>query len=397
MNNEACFATQIPTDGSILVNQTNVNATVDQGEAALVPTISNCETSWCENGGNIIQNSVWYRFTAPPSGKVVVSTCGIAEFDTQLALYAASTCQEYSGYTLVAANDDGPADCITNYDSKMPVQGLIPGQNYFLLVDGWGGNVGIFGISVTAEAAPAPSNDEVCNAIPLPVNGVVQAGFNNLNATISNNESGIVPTSNSCATGWCENGNNAITNSVWFKFVAPASGKVEVSTCDLADFDTQLAVYSTTDCNNFLVYTLLGANDDGPSDCATNFDSKMTQENLTPGNTYYVIVDGWNATTGNFGIQLTEVLTSAIKDVVGAASALSISPNPTSGQVIVTLMDQDIDAFTLSDMTGKMVKTSVTDNPVQTLDLDLTTLPKGVYLLQVRSGNQLFSKKVVLQ
>jgi len=35
--------------------------------------------------------------------------------------------------------------------------------------------------------------------------------------------------------------------------------------------------------------------------------------------------------------------------------------------------------------------------PVQQTEIDLGALPKGVFLLQVRSGEQVFSEKIIVQ
>ena len=63
--------------------------------------------------------------------------------------------------------------------------------------------------------------------------------------------------------GWNE---PVIDASVWYKFVAPNSGSVEIDMCGngLAgtDYDSQVAVYSTSDCNDFNTYSFFGGNDD---------------------------------------------------------------------------------------------------------------------------------------
>ncbi|MDP5140277.1 MAG: fibronectin type III domain-containing protein, partial [Spirosomaceae bacterium] len=102
--------------------------------------------------------------------------------------------------------------------------------------------------------------------------------------------------------GWCD---NQVDNSVWFKFVAPSDGKVKISTCDLADFDTQLALFEASNVNDFSTFKLVAANDAGPADCSTFFDSFLPVEGLTAGKTYYVLVDGFDGDNGAFSISLT--------------------------------------------------------------------------------------------
>jgi hypothetical protein len=136
-------------------------------------------------------------------------------------------------------------------------------------------------VTFSVVFAAVPPNDAPCAAVSIPTTDVVQNGFNNTLATATPAEATIA-----AGTSWVE---TAVTNSIWFSFIAPSSGKVIVSTCGLADFDTQLALYATTDCNNFSAYTLIADNDDGPGSCATNYDSQMPAEGLVPGQTYYVL------------------------------------------------------------------------------------------------------------
>jgi len=102
-----------------------------------------------------------------------------------------------------------------------------------------------------------------------------------------------------CITGWCD---EQVDNSVWFKFVTPSNGIVNISTCNLADFDTQLALYETNDVNDFGTFTLIAANDAGPKDYATFFDSYLPVEGLTAGKTYFVMVDGFDGDYGSIDI-----------------------------------------------------------------------------------------------
>ncbi|MFN7118261.1 MAG: T9SS type A sorting domain-containing protein [Saprospiraceae bacterium] len=83
---------------------------------------------------------------------------------------------------------------------------------------------------------------------------------------------------------------------------------------------------------------------------------------------------------------------------IGDASLLSVFPNQTSSQLRVTLAGDDaIESYQLSDLTGKTLHQVHLKNALQQTDLDLSTLPKGMYLLQVRSGERVYAKKVLVQ
>ena len=83
---------------------------------------------------------------------------------------------------------------------------------------------------------------------------------------------------------------------------------------------------------------------------------------------------------------------------IGDATLLSVFPNPTSSQLRVTLAGEErIESYQLSDLTGKTHHHVNLKSAVQQTDLDLSALPKGMYLLQVRSGERVYAKKVLVQ
>jgi len=156
---------------------------------------------------------------------------------------------------------------------------------------------------VTFGELPPPANDNACDAIPLTV-GAPSANdaFSNVAATAEPNEP--VP---ACFV-------DGINGSVWFTFVAPASGDVTVTT-DIAGStsdDTEIAVYDAPgDCADL---TTLGPDlgCDQDSGTVVNFNSILSVSGLTPGNTYYIQVDIWNSTFspdlafGEFGIRVLD-------------------------------------------------------------------------------------------
>ncbi len=101
--------------------------------------------------------------------------------------------------------------------------------------------------------------------------------------------------------------NTGISNTVWFKFTAPSSGSVKVTT-DINPLgtlgDTQIALYNTSSPSSATSHLLM-SNEDG----GTLGDTYATfgyYSGLTPGVTYYVQVDGWNTDVGTFCIEVQE-------------------------------------------------------------------------------------------
>jgi hypothetical protein len=291
-----------------------------------------------------------------------------------------------------------------NWSEIYEDQLLLPGgfqmgagsEAYFFVKPVFAGTVGTYLLELEVTRIKTVPNDQPCAAILLPVNGVVQTGYDNINATVTNFEPAI-PTGTNCLTAWCsEETGERLLHSIWFKFVAPASGAVEISTCGLANFDTQLALYSTSECFTPALYTLLAANDDGNG--CTGFTSRLTKTGLTPGQTYYILVDGFENETGNLGIKITAMPASSVQNLPASSDILSVSPNPSSGMLNITLHGtRSMDGYLISDINGKKLKTANFSQGVQEETISLDGLPKGIYLLQIRSGDQIFTQKVVLQ
>ncbi len=99
-------------------------------------------------------HGVWYQFTAPVAGRLIVDTFG-SDFDTGLAIYTGSS----DALTEVACDDD--TDGVTS-------QVIIPtaaGTTYFILVGGYGSDAGNLVLHLTHQTPPAfavePANQSV--------------------------------------------------------------------------------------------------------------------------------------------------------------------------------------------------------------------------------------------
>ena len=122
-----------------------------------------------------VQTSVWFKFTAPPSGHVLIegiSDTAISPWAIQLALFASSddTC---SGNLLhVASRFDG-----NTLDESLQVSCLYPGQPYWLMFDGFGsGGRGIFSLRINDAGDITPITNQVlsiCAGSSLPVGSSV--------------------------------------------------------------------------------------------------------------------------------------------------------------------------------------------------------------------------------
>ncbi len=138
--------------------------------------------------------------------------------------------------------------------------------------------------------------------------------YSNAEATFNYVDSlGIEPNPDEKVDGTDELSGRWLTSAdatVWFKFKAPPSGSVIVSTESLpqgGNFDTQLALYETSDSSNYKQFNLIVSDDDN-GDLGLGYNSIFSYSGLTPNSTYYIQVDGYGAgiTNGNFCIEITE-------------------------------------------------------------------------------------------
>ncbi|MCH2134726.1 MAG: proprotein convertase P-domain-containing protein [Phycisphaerales bacterium] len=84
----------------------------------------------CEFDGQTY-NDIWYVFTACFDGTLIVSTCGTANYDTDLVVYDGDDC---NNLVTLGCSDDGPG--CPDYSSYLEVP-VIAEQSYLVRVGGW--------------------------------------------------------------------------------------------------------------------------------------------------------------------------------------------------------------------------------------------------------------------
>ena len=126
---------------------------------------------------------VWFKFTAPANGVVIIETAPGTLNDSRMALLN-GTC---GSYTNVDCDDNSGVGYMSKIDRRC--NPLVPGANYFVRVWGAGGATGSFGICIRGYAVfPTPQEDctggtTVCGSAPI-TNQVDYVGCSNdLNAS----------------------------------------------------------------------------------------------------------------------------------------------------------------------------------------------------------------------
>ncbi|MBL7738291.1 MAG: fibronectin type III domain-containing protein [Chitinophagaceae bacterium] len=143
-------------------------------------------------------------------------------------------------------------------------------------------------------------NDDAPGSIALPVNaGCTGAVYTNVTATAGAGE--VFP---SCS--------GTIQAPVWFKFVAPGSGAVRISTDMGAGntfTDSKVGLFSAANVNDYATFNILSCDDDGGSALGAGLMSVLYATGLIPGNTYYIAVDKSvnSVSNGTFCIAVNEL------------------------------------------------------------------------------------------
>ena len=233
-----------------------------------------------------------------------------------------------------------------------------------------------------------PSNDNACNALAITMNTSTTGGFyDNTGASTEANEAG----------GSCWFGADPASESLWFTFVAPASGQVRVSTklgAGATLTDTQLTLYSTTDCSDQTMFTELACDEDDDNDIlgTGGLQAIIDITTLTPSATYYVQVDGFDTDTGTFDLGVFDLSTLSTETVELDTNALSYFPNPVTNKLTLKAQ-QNIQNVSVFNMLGQEVLR--TKMNVQRGELDMSSLQSGPYFVKVSINDTVETLKVI--
>ena len=215
--------------------------------------------------------------------------------------------------------------------------------------------------------------DDVCDAIPLALG--YNGPFSSVGSTIEVGEP--TPPLGSCTgqASWC-NTSGGISNTVWFSFIAPASGRITLNFAP-GDWDTEIALWRADSCGSILTggATLLAANDDSTG--FSPYNSFIDTICVTPGVQYYVQIDGYDITVNNaFGLNLNDV--------------------GTAGPTITTVLQTNASCFgetdgaidvTVTVISGAVGYSSLWNDADSTITDDITGLGAGTYTLTVTDSS----------
>ena len=211
-----------------------------------------------------------------------------------------------AGLTVVAC-----ADANGNGGNETITYATAPGTNYMVRIQRYNSNTGMNG-DLCIWSPPPPANDEPCGAVALTMNTscTTSAG-----TTISATASAGIPAPG-CAS--------YSTADVWYSFVAPTSGVVNIETTEGTLTDNGVALYSATACAG--TFTLIECDD---NDGAGNM-GEVLRTGLTAGDTYYIRVWGNGTASGTFDICVWTPPPPPANDEPCAAVALPVNTSCTA-------------------------------------------------------------------
>jgi len=307
--------------------------------------------------------NVWYTYTGSGFEETItLNLCG-SSYDTSVLVFTGTS----GNLTAVAGNDDDNT-CGTGHTLNSRVSFTSDGTTtYYIVVEGYNpASVGAYTMDVTCAGVtpPAVANQTCASALSVSVDG----SDNN-----SDNSYGDV----SATQPTCDNFGSI--QDVWFSFVAPTSGSVDV----LATVGTMTSLNLSSYSGVCGTLASLG--------CTSNQTASATQSltGLTAGDTYYVQVWSNAAEQGTFSLRLTD---TGLATTSFEATNFKAYPNPVTGLLNLSF-NKNITNVAVFNLLGQQILSNNTNSKLTQIDMSL--LSKGTYMVKVTADNEVKTIKVI--
>lgn len=221
-----------------------------------------------------------YAYTSAGSECLSITLSGASSNSIGYQVYLG--CPGAAGTVCIAGNGGANSGTLTG-SVTLPSAGT-----YYIVVDSWAPPTNVsYNINIVSFGSGAP-NDLPCNATPL----TLGIPFSSTNTC-----SGTGPGEPPAAGCWITP--NTL-NTVWFSVQAPASGQLRIRVIPGSLTNPQVAVYTGATCSALIFV----ACNDNASPCGTtiNYGSELVLNSLTPGASYFIVVDGYANLTGAFSV-----------------------------------------------------------------------------------------------
>jgi hypothetical protein len=260
--------------------------------------------------------SVWWKWTAPGNGSVIIKTAG-SSFDTLLSAYTGSSLA-----TLVSVGSDDDSGSSKNSTVGFNVTA---GTVYHIAVDGYldpsgaaSGNIAL-ALAYRDQPLQRPANDNFAQRAAL--HGTV------VNVTASNFFASKEPLEPNHA----EEIGGA---SIWWKWTAPVAGPVVISTAG-STVDTLLGVYTGSALSNLV---LVARSDDVSTDDPTS----LVSFDALPGKDYQIAVDGYDGEPGDINLHIHMNLVWLSAPRLAAPTGVEVDLTGPSGKLYLLEFSSDL-------------------------------------------------------
>lgn len=310
----------------------------------------------CFGAGN--NNGMWFKFVA--GGPVVNITVNGGTLASPMIGLFSSTGACVSPFTALGCSNPGGTT------ATLPYSALTPGNTYYIYIDGANNNVGTFQLCLSSPSQPG--NDNMCNAYALPVNNFCSPtnAYTNVGAT-ADMTSGTTIYPPSCWTDGL-----GANNGVWFSFV-PTNIAVDISVIGLQGALVSVVQPPSGVCTS-TAYASFFQRDCAQSTAGTT--TTLSSQYYIPGQTYWILVDGYNNNTGPFQICVNSYSPSVTVVNDDCTSAVKLCPGGSYHGT--TQGATNTNDFTWApwncngDANNVIWYTFVATNPVQPVTLNIT-------------------------
>ncbi|MBZ0205215.1 MAG: hypothetical protein K8H89_02740, partial [Flavobacteriales bacterium] len=248
---------------------------------------NNLPASACPfNGPASTGGTEWFVYTAATDQQITLSTCGNADFDTRISVFAGPDCNTLS---CLAMGDDSPGcsggSTTVNFNATT-------GNSYWIAVSGSGAEEGSYDLSVSCAPVCTPPANDGCASAEALTNTL--ADGTGTPATYTN-ECATVDAPTSCS-------GTLPVQGVWFSF---NSGPYDHALITLLD-NGENALYTASSLD-YVLYTgtCAGLGASGSVACATDA-AGANIVNVTPNTPYLLLVynTGGSGVEGTFGLMV---------------------------------------------------------------------------------------------
>lgn len=253
---------------------------------------------------------------------------------------------------------------------------------YFLWDDAWEDAGFDFELTFT-EAPPTPGN--FCQSAIEVTTGEYTIDSFDGNAAVAGPD---INNTSASTTNYAQ--------SEWYSFTPDVGGTLTITSCDGAASDTHVYVY-TGDCANFSTLNLVAENRDS-EECA-GAQSQITIDLVEAGVTYYIEwIDRWDEASFFWNLVFIPGLSI---DETSLKEGFQVFPNPVKDllhlQFDLPELAQNMHVRLLNMQGALVFDKALGAIQNQNIDLDVSSLASGTYLVQVLHSEVQLSKKIIIE